>query len=176
MGLASPSGHTPRCCVAASGSGKSDLALRFLALPAEGEYAPMLVADDQIFVEARGNALFASVPPTIAGKLEVRGIGIIELPHVAEAELVLAVDLVPAQAVPRMPPEPWEQTMIAGKSMPCIALAPVRGLGAAQTQIGAFPRRARSGRCMSAGSGLRKHPPLRKIAAVWAGSGVSGTL
>ena len=29
----------------ASGSGKSDLALRFIALPPEGGYAPMLVAD-----------------------------------------------------------------------------------------------------------------------------------
>jgi HPr kinase/phosphorylase len=108
----------------ASGSGKSDLALRFLALPPEGERAPMLVADDQVFVEARGDVLLAAVPPTIAGKLEVRGIGIIEFPYVARAELVLAVDLVRAQDVSRMPPEPWEQTMIAGGTVARIALEP----------------------------------------------------
>jgi HPr kinase/phosphorylase len=122
----------------ASGSGKSDLALRFIALPAEGKQAPMLVADDQIFVEARGNALFASVPPTIAGKLEVRGIGIVELPHVAEAELVLAVDLVRAQDVPRIPPEPWEQTMIAGKSVPCLALAPFEASAPLKLKLALF--------------------------------------
>jgi serine kinase of HPr protein (carbohydrate metabolism regulator) len=122
----------------ASGSGKSDLALRFLALSAEGKQAPMLVADDQIFIEARGNALFASVPPTIAGKLEARGLGIIELPHVAEAELVLAVDLVPPQDVPRMPPEPWEQTMIAGKSVPCLALAPFEASAPLKLKLALF--------------------------------------
>jgi serine kinase of HPr protein (carbohydrate metabolism regulator) len=122
----------------ASGSGKSDLALRFLALPAEGGYAPMLVADDQIFVEARGNALFASVPPTIAGKLEVRGIGIVELPYAEHAELVLAVDLVAPRDVPRLPSEPWEQTMIAGSSVPCIALAPFEASAPLKLKLALF--------------------------------------
>jgi serine kinase of HPr protein (carbohydrate metabolism regulator) len=122
----------------ASGSGKSDLALRFLALPADGEHAPMLVADDQIFITARGNALFASVPPTIAGNLEVRGIGIVELPYVAEAELVLAVDLVARQDVPRMPPEPWEQTMIAGCSVPCVALEPFEASAPLKLKLALF--------------------------------------
>jgi len=107
-----------------SGSGKSDLALRFLALPAEGELGPLFVADDQVLVEARGNALYASVPPTIAGKLEVRGIGIVDMVHVTGTELVLAVDLVPSGDVPRMPAEKPEQTVIAGISLPRIALAP----------------------------------------------------
>jgi hypothetical protein len=107
----------------APGSGKSDLALRFLALPPEAEHGPMLVADDQVFVEARGNALFASVPPTIAGKFEVRGIGIIDMIHATGAELVLAVDLVPSRDVPRMPPEPPEQIVIAGIALPRIVLA-----------------------------------------------------
>lgn len=122
----------------ASGSGKSDLALRFLALPADGGHAPSLVADDQIFVEARGEALLASVPQAIAGKLEVRGIGIIGLPYVAEAELVLAVDLVAPQDVARMPPEPWEQTMIAGRSLPCIALAPFQASAPLKLKLALF--------------------------------------
>ena len=120
------------------GSGKSDLALRFLALPAEGEHRPMLVADDQVFVEPRGDVLFASVPPTIAGKLEVRGVGIIELPFVARAELVLAVDLVRAQVVPRMPPEPWEQTMIAGRSVARIGLAPFEASASLKLKLALF--------------------------------------
>src|SRR3990172_3187474 len=48
------------------GSGKSDLALRFMALPGEGEFQPRLVADDQVWVEAGGSgALLASPPETI---------------------------------------------------------------------------------------------------------------
>jgi HPr kinase/phosphorylase len=122
----------------ASGTGKSDLAFRFLALPAEAMDAPMLVADDQVFVEARSDSLLASAPPTIAGKLEVRGLGIIELPYVRHAELVLAVDLVAPQDVPRMPPEPWEQTMIAGNSVPCIALAPFEASAPLKLKLALF--------------------------------------
>ena len=36
-----------------SGSGKSDLALRFLALAAEPGLEPLLVADDQVWIERR---------------------------------------------------------------------------------------------------------------------------
>jgi serine kinase of HPr protein (carbohydrate metabolism regulator) len=107
------------------GSGKSDLALRFMALPAEGELKPLLVADDQVFVEARANGgLFVSPPPTIAGKIEVRGLGIVEVPFVAEAQLALVCDLVDERDVPRMPPEPAERTVIADVPVPTLKLAP----------------------------------------------------
>jgi HPr kinase/phosphorylase len=107
------------------GSGKSDLALRFMALPGEGGLQPFLVADDQVFVEASANgALLASPPASIAGKIEVRGLGIVEVPFLAEAQLVLVCDLVDAKDVPRMPPEPAERTMIAGVPVPALRLAP----------------------------------------------------
>ena len=41
--------------VGPTASGKSDLALRFLALPGDGEYLPLLVAYDQVFVAPNGN-------------------------------------------------------------------------------------------------------------------------
>src|SRR5689334_24249403 len=64
-----------------SGAGKSDLALRFLALSNEDGEKALLVADDQVFVGSNGSGeLVASAPPTIAGKIEVRGLGIIEVP------------------------------------------------------------------------------------------------
>jgi HPr kinase/phosphorylase len=106
-------------------AGKSDLALRFLALPAEGETRPLLVADDQVFIEAGADgALLASPPPTLAGKIEVRGLGIVEVPFLAEAELVLVCDLVGGKEVPRMPPETWERTVVAGIAVPSLTLAP----------------------------------------------------
>jgi len=107
------------------GSGKSDLALRFMALPREGECEPRLVADDQVWVEAREDgSLVASPPKTIAGKIEVRGLGIVDVPFLAEAQLVLVCDLVSDKDVPRMPPEPWERTVIAGVPVPTLKLAP----------------------------------------------------
>ena len=54
------------------------------------------------------------------------------------AELVRAVDLVAPQNVPRMPPEPWEQTMIAGNSVPCIALQPFEASAPLKLKVALF--------------------------------------
>jgi serine kinase of HPr protein (carbohydrate metabolism regulator) len=108
-----------------SGAGKSDLALRFLALTGDGEMRPILVADDQVFVEANGKGqLLASPPQTIAGQIEIRGLGIVAVPYLPQAELVLVCDLVNEQDVPRMPPEPWDRTEIAGRLLPALKLSP----------------------------------------------------
>jgi serine kinase of HPr protein (carbohydrate metabolism regulator) len=108
-----------------SGAGKSDLALRFLALTGDGELRPILVADDQVFVEANGKGQLLAWPPqTIAGKIEIRGLGIVAVPYLPQAELVLVCDLVNEEDVPRMPPEPWDRTEIAGRLLPALKLAP----------------------------------------------------
>jgi HPr kinase/phosphorylase len=108
-----------------SGAGKSDLALRFLALTGEGGDRPLLVADDQVVLTPNGNGeLVASAPSSIAGKIEVRGLGIIEVPARAEARLTLVCDLVGTKEVPRMPSHPWERTMIAGIPIKLIRLDP----------------------------------------------------
>jgi serine kinase of HPr protein (carbohydrate metabolism regulator) len=106
-----------------SGAGKSDLALRFIALSCDGPSAPLLVADDQVFVETRGDgAPHAWAPETIAGKIEVRGIGIVDVPCISEARLVLVCDLVERADLPRMAAEPLERTVIAGVSVPLMRL------------------------------------------------------
>ena len=108
-----------------SGSGKSDLALRFLALPPEQDLQPLLVADDQVWIEAQGNgSLVASAPETIAGKIEVRGLGVLELPHRENARLILVADLVPAEQVPRLPPDPRPRITLSGVALPVVKLAP----------------------------------------------------
>jgi RNase adaptor protein for sRNA GlmZ degradation len=81
----------------APGAGKSDLALRLIALGAE------LVADDQVDLRPEAAGLVARVPPAIAGLIEVRGLGIRSLPFRAEAILALAVDLVAPDQVDRLP-------------------------------------------------------------------------
>ena len=107
-----------------SGSGKSDLALRFLALAAEPGLEPLLVADDQVWIERqKDGSLAASAPPTLAGKIEVRGLGIVEVPHRESVRLALAVDLVLPQEVPRMLPDPLDRITIAGGELPVVKLA-----------------------------------------------------
>lgn len=107
------------------GAGKSDLALRFIALPPDGELMPLLVADDQVYVEAGTDQVLHVFPPdTIAGKIEVRGLGIMDVPFLAKAELVLVCDLVGEPDVPRMPSAKEEQTHIAGVPVAAMKLAP----------------------------------------------------
>ena len=108
----------------APGAGKSDLALRCLAVasPLLAEPA-VLVADDQVSLSVDGGRLVARPPPTIAGKLEIRGLGIRDFPYLAAAEVVLAADLVAGESVERLPdPQPF--ATIAGVRLPLVRLAP----------------------------------------------------
>jgi HPr kinase/phosphorylase len=109
-----------------SGSGKSDLALRFLFLARRGPAAleaPTLVADDQVSLSRSGQRVMAGPPDTIRGKLEVRGVGIVEVKSVADAELALVVDLAATHEVERMPPED-ATTPILGLDLPLIRIFP----------------------------------------------------
>ncbi len=98
-----------------SGSGKSDLALRLI------DQGGLLVADDQTQLERQGSRLVASPPPTLAGLLEVRGVGIIALPWQERSPVTLVVDLVPPESVERLPER--DTTELLGLSLPRLALA-----------------------------------------------------
>ena len=91
----------------ASGSGKSDLALRCLALAPTALIASpaMLVADDRVLLTRSGDRLKVEAPATIRGKLEVRGVGILSVPYAPSAELALVADLVAPGEVERLPEE-----------------------------------------------------------------------
>jgi len=108
------------------GSGKSDLALRFLFLARRGPAAlepPTLVADDQVQLKRDGSRVLVKAPDTIRGKIEVRGVGIVEVKSHPEAELALVVDLVAPGEVPRMP-EGDEMVPVLGVALPLVRLAP----------------------------------------------------
>jgi HPr kinase/phosphorylase len=100
----------------ASGSGKSDLALRLI------DEGAILVADDRTDLVREGGALVASPPPAIAGKIEVRGVGIIDAPSLARAPIRLLVDLTSPDVVVRFP-DPRQEELL-GVALPVIALAP----------------------------------------------------
>lgn len=115
-------GRTAAILQGPSGSGKSDLALRF-ALQTPAELDAALVADDQVRIEVRDGKLFASPPDTLAGKIEVRGLGIITLPFRREAELKLLVQLEEADDIPRLPTA-LHAAPLCGIALPLLLLAP----------------------------------------------------
>jgi serine kinase of HPr protein (carbohydrate metabolism regulator) len=94
-----------------SGSGKSDLALRLL------DHGFTLVSDDQTIVRRQDDRLIAKPPPTIAGKLEIRGIGIVEMDHVDDVPVALLVEL--TSDIPRMPDDDRERSFL-GLAIPLI--------------------------------------------------------
>ena len=99
-----------------TGSGKSDLALRLI------DRGALLIADDRVDIVRRANALIMSAPIAIAGFLEVRGLGIVELPYARTSSLALVIDLVPRDRVERLP-DP-EMTEILGLPVPLVRLDP----------------------------------------------------
>jgi serine kinase of HPr protein (carbohydrate metabolism regulator) len=99
----------------ASGSGKSMLILDLIDSDAEGA---RLVADDRVLVRAESGRLVADVPPTIAGLIELRGVGLLRRAFVAPVVIRLVVDLVPAEAAPRLPEAADAETGIEGIVLP----------------------------------------------------------
>jgi HPr kinase/phosphorylase len=98
-----------------SGSGKSDLALRLI------DQGAVLVADDQVLLEREGDRLLASPPDSLAGLLEVRGLGLVKVAFQAKAPVRLVVDLVEPSQVERLPESATEE--ILGISLPLRTLS-----------------------------------------------------
>jgi len=98
----------------ASGAGKSSLALVLI------DRGAVLVGDDGVLLEPRGAELWALPPPSIAGLIEVRNVGLVTLPaSSARVSLVLRLD----PGAPRFV-EQAEQVVLAGVALPLIRLWP----------------------------------------------------
>ena len=96
-----------------SGSGKSDLALRLL------DRGFTLVSDDQTIVRREGDRLVASAPPNIAGKLEIRGVGIVEMETEADVPVALVVQL--TSEIERLPDDRRERPVL-GVPLPLVSV------------------------------------------------------
>lgn len=97
----------------ASGSGKSDLALRLL------DRGFNLVSDDQTILKRVGDRLLASAPPNIAGKLEIRGIGIVDVEATSDVPVALLVEL--TSDIQRMPDDSRERPFL-GVRIPLVTI------------------------------------------------------
>lgn len=109
-----------------SGSGKSDLALRLM------DRGFRLVSDDQTLVRRDGERLIASAPPTIAGKLEVRGIGIVDVETVSDVAVALLVEL--TSDIQRLPDDARERPLL-GISLPLVSIDAMTASAAAKVAL-----------------------------------------
>jgi|GEM_PF-410181 len=100
-----------------SGSGKSDLALRLI----QGANNCALVSDDYSLLWLSGGRLYAGAPETIAGRMEIRGLGIMAAETRRLTRVHLAV-LVQSDPIDRLPEN--EITPILGQAVPTIRLNP----------------------------------------------------
>ena len=110
------------------GSGKSDLTLRMIDQPGTGLSGNMksvfLVADDQVVVRFGEGRLWASAPAILAGRMEIRGLGLVTLAHRAEVPLVLAVRLTAVESIERLPELEKSYFEVLGKRLPMILIDP----------------------------------------------------
>lgn len=110
-----------------SGAGKSDLALRLIDAGAR------LIADDQSELSRLGDTIVVRAPSTIAGLIEVRGLGILRLEPEADIPLSLIADLIAPEALERLPERRSET--ILGLAVPAIFLAPFEASAAAKLRL-----------------------------------------
>ncbi|HEX3422827.1 MAG TPA: HPr kinase/phosphatase C-terminal domain-containing protein [Sphingomicrobium sp.] len=96
-----------------SGSGKSDLALRLL------DRGFILVSDDQTIVKRQGDRLISTSPSTIAGKLEIRGIGIVDMENLSDVPVALIVEL--TSDIQRLPDDARDRPIL-GVTVPLISI------------------------------------------------------
>jgi len=119
-----------------SGAGKSDLALRLIDAGAR------LVADDRVRLAVEGDTLRASPPNQLAGLLELRGIGLIRLPNVADISIYLVADLVASGAPERLPADDWVD--YSGARIRRVEIAPFEHTAVAKLRIAAYDASGRN--------------------------------
>jgi serine kinase of HPr protein (carbohydrate metabolism regulator) len=109
-----------------SGAGKSDLALRLI------DRGFTLVSDDQTLVRKSGERLLATAPAAIAGKLEIRGIGIVDMETFNDVPICLVVDL--TSDIRRMPDDSRERSVL-GIAVPLISVDATAASAAAKVAL-----------------------------------------
>jgi serine kinase of HPr protein (carbohydrate metabolism regulator) len=110
-----------------SGSGKSDVALRLIAMGAR------LISDDQTALFAHQGHLFAEAPPSLAGIMEVRGVGIVPVVPAPPTAMVLAVQLATQADTPRMPEHASYRLPEGLRALPSLPLVVLRPFDASTT-------------------------------------------
>lgn len=106
-----------------SGSGKSRLAWDLVQAAKQGTLPfARLIVDDRALVEAHGGRLLVRPAPSLAGMIEIYGLGVRQLRYETLAAVGLVVDLAAPDA-DRMPPDEAGNTVISGVTLPRLSVA-----------------------------------------------------
>jgi HPr kinase/phosphorylase len=106
-----------------AGSGKSRLALALLEAARVGTLRfACLVADDRVHLEAAHGRLLVRPADRLRSLIEVRGLGIRQMPFEPLAVVGLVVDLGSAEGA-RLPPAALHSTVVEGITLPRLAVA-----------------------------------------------------
>ena len=129
------SGAPRPCCAGPPGPASPTSPCAFCSWPDADPAAleaPILVADDQVWLVRNDGRILAKSPDTIRGKMEVRGVGIVEVKSLMEAELALVVDLVPGARDRAIARGRRHGASCWASSVPLVAIVPVGSLGSHQ--------------------------------------------
>jgi len=110
-----------------SGAGKSDLALRLI------DRGAALVSDDYCEIEKKDGAIILNPPATIAGRIEVRGVGIMSTDYRQHLPLGLIVDLANDAEIERLPQKTTEE--ISGVTVAWMQVDPRHASADAKVRI-----------------------------------------
>lgn len=103
-----------------SGSGKSRLALDLILAGRAGQIPPAaLIGDDRVRLTVNNGGLIVRGVPELAGKIEIRGLGIRSIGFAEQARVAVVVDLEAADAE-RLPPPQALKTTVSGLEIPRI--------------------------------------------------------
>lgn len=116
-------GDTGLLFLGPSGVGKSSLAFACLASAKQLGLVASLVADDRVLISERDSRMVAECPPSIAGLIEIRGTGILQIPSVSSANIIFAVLPGDLATTERLPPENEKIEVVGTMSLPVIRLS-----------------------------------------------------
>lgn len=119
-------GTTGILFIGPSGSGKSSMAMAFLACAARNGLFSALVADDQVFLTQHGGRVIASRPASIASMIEIPGSGIGHYRSIGQAVMHCAIAPFRAgdsSGSGRLPPENETVALPCGMQLPLLRMA-----------------------------------------------------
>jgi len=112
-----------------SGSGKSSLALALIDGSGRGigknDLTATLIADDQVclWYDSTSTQIFGRPPKTIAGLLEIRGLGIVQIDYVPRHPVGLVVQIRPQDKIERLPDFSRTSIDIMGQAIPVVEVS-----------------------------------------------------
>ncbi len=123
------------------GAGKSTLALSLIDGGGRGigktDLIATLIADDQVCLwqDEASELIYGAPPETLAGLLEIRGVGIAQVDYIHQWPVSLVVELRELEEIERLPDFPNTCTDILGQALPVLGISVQDTAAAARIRV-----------------------------------------